>query len=432
MNKKGFSLIELLAVLVILALLVLLVSNTVVNIINKAKTDISAQQEKTILNAAEKWSIDNSDKFDDTEGTKIQVGLDIVFVVDVSGSMEECVDSGKNCKTRYVATIEAINGALDVLSQNEKSRIAFVFYSTGTGESSSYGKTIDFQPAPSIPHLTTSTSNYSTPKINVGSTSVSVTGGTYTQGGFVKASELLVGNVQENQIPVIILLTDGQPTYGYGKTSSGTKLTMKSNYDSNPTKYNSKNGGSGSDFSSELGWHLINNSALATAAIKDAYGTEPFIYTIALGLEEKYIQYILDPTEEKFNALKDGDSTDKDLYNDLDDYVLSNGSYNQKYDYVNEAFYGQMTAEDLNKNFQNIAAQVTEATKVSMVCVTVKELYDSGYLSKSDIELSDGEAASEYVLMSYNEPTNQFKYSFARTDKQKTDCQEYLKEDAEG
>ncbi len=84
-NKRsnlGFTLIELLCVLVILALLVTLVGRSFVKIINDAETELSESQEKSILNAAEKWATENSGEFDDIEGSSLQIGADIVFVLD--------------------------------------------------------------------------------------------------------------------------------------------------------------------------------------------------------------------------------------------------------------------------------------------------------------------------------------------------------------
>lgn len=447
-NEKGFSLVELLAVLVILALLAILAGGTVMNIIKKAEDGVTEAQEKAILNAAEKWSVDNSDKFDDVEGTSIQVGLDIVFVVDVSGSMNyklECEDGDRDCeeyysaeseyaKSRYYAAVDAINGALDVLGQNPKSRIAFVFYSTGAGDGS-YGYVTALNSAGSIGKLQANFGR-SNGSINIGGATVAVSGGTYTQGGFVKGANILVNaNNKNNQIPVLIMLTDGEPTYGYGHDISGSSggrpggggssstINTTPAYAENPTTYNNKNLGSGSAFSNSLGWHLVNNASMARDEIKNAYGVEPFIYTIALGLEEDYNQFVLDPSKEKYDNMKNGSTAGKSLYNALNSKMYVDGSYQTKYDYVTESFYGKMDASDLNRYFRNIANQVTEATVVTQVCVSVQELFDSGYLSKTDVKLSGGlNANEEYVIMSFNEATNQYVYSFAREDEQKAIC----------
>lgn len=421
-NEKGFSLVELLAVLVILALLAILAGGTVMNVINKAESQVTTTQERAILSAAEKWSVDNSEKFDDIEGTKVQVGLDIVFVVDVSGSMRYSMSCTSSCSalssskykdTRYYAAVEAINGALEVLRNNPKSRISFVFYE-GTIDT-----VINLTPASSISDLIANSGS----SIKVQGKTVTVSGGTYTQRGFVRAGSILANSAnKENQIPVIILLTDGEPTYGYGPGNVTTTPT----YVSNPLNEYGSNQGSGSSFSNAIGWNLIYNSSVTRDAIKSAYGVEPFIYTIGVGLEDDYVQFVLDPSEEKFEAMQTGTTKGRNLYNFIKSKMYVSGAYQDRYDYVTQSFYGKMDTTDLNQYFREIANQVTDAAKVTQVCVTVKDLYDGGYLSTDDIELADGAAASTYVIMNFNEATNQYNFSLAKTVEQENDCKKLL------
>lgn len=60
MNKKGFTLIELLGVLIILGLLILLIVPTVKNLLNDSTESLVLQQEKTIIDAARKYMIENN------------------------------------------------------------------------------------------------------------------------------------------------------------------------------------------------------------------------------------------------------------------------------------------------------------------------------------------------------------------------------------
>lgn len=422
-KKKGFTLVELLAVLVVLALLALIAIRSIKGIVKNSKETIDDQAEAEILQAAEKWSVENSDKFDDSEGKTIQVGLDIVFVVDVSGSMENSMVEGsyKNYNnSRYKATAEAIQGALTTLKQNEKSRIAFVYYSgrsagrygsgcsTSTGTATSGCSVIyktDLLPVKNIGDVT-SRDGY----IVSSGTNVPIDGGTYTQLGVEQAATILLNaSNKEGRIPVVIVLTDGEPTWG-------RKYTNDSEY----RLLGSSNLGTGSGTSGALGWYLIRTSMLAKQNISGAYKADTFFYTIGLGVSTNFGQFILDPKEENLALIKNSrEDAAESLYND---YISRQSNYN----YATASFSGSMNADELNKYFQQITNDVTEATKVTEVCVSVKELYDSGYLSKSDVKLSDGTSASEYVLMYYNEPTNQYQFSLAKSTEQKDRCKALL------
>ena len=59
MNKKGFTLVELLAVIIILSLLALLTSTAVTKLVKDAKDDLSSTQIELIKSAAQTWGADN-------------------------------------------------------------------------------------------------------------------------------------------------------------------------------------------------------------------------------------------------------------------------------------------------------------------------------------------------------------------------------------
>ena len=67
MNKKGFTLIELIAVVVILSLLVFLVSKGVTKIVKDNKKDLGETQENLILEAAQLYMEDNLDDLPDLD-----------------------------------------------------------------------------------------------------------------------------------------------------------------------------------------------------------------------------------------------------------------------------------------------------------------------------------------------------------------------------
>ncbi len=518
-KKTGFTLVELLCVLVILALLVFLVGRMIVGTVNKAKEDIDEQTKKSILNATEKWAIDNSDKFDDIEGSNlsVSVGVDVVFVVDVSSSMSNTMD-GKQCTTdcRYEAAVIAINEALAVLRTNEKNRVGFVFYSgissgnTTTTSSPAVPEksiigTMELTYIENVKDLETSMSSIVFYKEDGSKVVVKMFGETYTSLGVRKAMELFNSKNEEGRAPVIVLLTDGEATRGaeasesfsltpskygvsptrmpltkvsslntittedghtkttYGnvddgityslehwKDAKGCMQTIEINghknertvYNSceNPTyqfypdfynaiTYNNvdnyidevlnfyKNGYDSSEKRNDLFiniiWDLTHTSYLAKNQLTASYQSEAYFYTIGLGVTSNHGQFMLNPNEENLNKLN--------LYPDIYNFMKSQKDYN----YPTKAFTGKMSADELRKIFSSIATEVTEATKVTTLCITVQTLKDGGYLSK-DANISDDLASDTYIIVNENEATNQYVFNIVKNETQKQECQEHL------
>lgn len=415
-KKSGFTLVELLCVLVILAILVLVVGRTVTKSVNEAKKEITASQEKTILNATEKWTVDNSDKFDDIEGTSFQVGLDVVFVVDVSGSMKKDINTGNDTRayqnTRMYATVEAINSSLEVLKTNKDNKVGFAFYSGrrlsrgwgGTSCSSSTGsgatpdcsiiKQLDLTNVENVGSL----NMRSIDSFSLNGQSVDIEGGTYTLIGIQKAMNMFPTSTK-SRIPVIILLTDGEPTWG-SDMDENNPFSMK----------NSTIGSGGTDNlissdNNKMVWSIMRTAYLAKERLRNNYQAESFFYTIGLGVTSNYGEFMLNPAKGT-SKLKNGTNLDKSLYN----YMTK---VKQDYVYPTAAFTGNMSAEELKKIFIDIATEITKATEVTTLCVSVDELKDGGYLSK-DAKIDDTLAQNTYVIVSENAATNQYGFSMLK------------------
>lgn len=65
--NRGFTLVELLAVIIILSLLVLITSTVVTKVVKDAKRDISSVQKALIESAAKTWGSENIDKLPSEE-----------------------------------------------------------------------------------------------------------------------------------------------------------------------------------------------------------------------------------------------------------------------------------------------------------------------------------------------------------------------------
>ena len=76
--KKGFTLVELLAVIIILGILSLIAGTTVTTFLKKGKTDLYNQQLKNIELACKNWGSENSDlieeKFDSYNSIIVTIG----------------------------------------------------------------------------------------------------------------------------------------------------------------------------------------------------------------------------------------------------------------------------------------------------------------------------------------------------------------------
>jgi prepilin-type N-terminal cleavage/methylation domain len=71
LNKKGFTLVELLAILVILSIITLIAYPIIGNVINNSKSKLQKEQYNRIKSAAKNWATSNS--IDETTGACIKI-----------------------------------------------------------------------------------------------------------------------------------------------------------------------------------------------------------------------------------------------------------------------------------------------------------------------------------------------------------------------
>lgn len=78
--KRGFTLVELLAVLVVLGLLSLVVMPIVINYINSSSNSAYKKQIQVLESAAEKWGIENIDSLpDSTSGESLIIDFNTLY-----------------------------------------------------------------------------------------------------------------------------------------------------------------------------------------------------------------------------------------------------------------------------------------------------------------------------------------------------------------
>jgi len=72
--RKGFTLIEMLAVLVILSVIALITIPIVSNQMNEAKQNLYDKQVNTMIEATKNWSADNLDKMQENQNVYVTLG----------------------------------------------------------------------------------------------------------------------------------------------------------------------------------------------------------------------------------------------------------------------------------------------------------------------------------------------------------------------
>lgn len=282
------------------------------------------------------------------------VGMDIVFIIDISASMNN--DIGNNQGPRMKQLVVALNAVLPELAKNEKNRIQIVTYSSAninggknTGRPNATARMSDFTQIDSD----VNNNNYFSYRDKTLSSvffekKISVVGGTYTQDGIYTACEAIENRADKTNIPVIILLTDGTPTYA------------KSNYLSNPS--GTANKGNGNSDNAEVGYYTIQAGLYAKEKI---WGDEKsYFYTIGMGIDEDvdlFPSTILSPTKQNLQRCKNAGrySVSKKLY----DLLENEGDVN----YVTQAFLeGEMDATVLGESMNTIIEEVIYAEGIQV------------------------------------------------------------------
>ena len=108
MNKKGFTLVELLAVIVILSIITLLLYPIFTSIIKDSKKEITKTNVNEILNAAYNWSLDNSTLLPTEVNDSINVNIE---TLKTSGYLKKDaidIDTGETVSDTCVVNIKYV------------------------------------------------------------------------------------------------------------------------------------------------------------------------------------------------------------------------------------------------------------------------------------------------------------------------------------
>ena len=321
-----------------------------------------------------------------TSQTSVKTPLDVVFVLDVSGSMN---DNDKDKKM-----VNAVNSAITtIMKENPDSRIGVVAYSSK--EDNNYSNEADavklfelgkYTPKTNGKYLTITDSSYydydrrqyydkdiiSTNVNEQSDKSINVYGGTFTQAGIKAGAEMLMSagttytttvNGKEKTItrtPVMILLSDGDPTY-YKTDFKGLTGSRQ---------------GSGSDTTENEAYYTIRTADYYKQQITSHYygttGTMSKFYTIGLNMSGTLSETILNPTKanlEKCNSEGTeiishwwGTTTERNVKGKLYDKIKNDGDAGQ-YSYADKSYTGSMSSEELQSIFNTIINDNSTSTE---------------------------------------------------------------------
>lgn len=323
----------------------------------------------------------------ETVSGQTQAPVDVVLILDISGSMSNADSNMDNNRSRIYNAVQAANNAIEkLMALNEYTRVAVYAFSTNaqeilpldrytkaqnierewvsTGFFSGYWKetTVD------VPYFSvnpeSASNNYATltaVAVNSNNTrvqkSVSVEGGTNIQMGLYEGMSVLANEDETtvningqtvNRVPSVILLSDGSPTYS---SSSTSWWAPSDNADHGP----------GSQAYAGNGFKAILVGSYMKDAINRNYNTDrTTVYTVGMGItelsdNEKNLAYMtLDPTthwdSSASNTMK---TTIKGYWNN---YIADNGNitvnvgqYNdRRYSDRNVTLTHPTTAYDVN------------------------------------------------------------------------------------
>ena len=298
-----------------------------------------------------------------TNANSPTVPMDVVFVLDISSSMlddpndRSLKGSGNTNKVntaKVITMVESVNKAIDeVIKSNSENRIAVQLYNSRISSTDSDYYLIELGKYERNPNgeyivfnwsdyhknysntnrydgILTTTVNNKTGKVTEAKTydEESIIG-TYTQAGIQRGEAILTGASDKQvsgkgytRIPVLILVTDGDPTH-YNPTSVGTTNIVPSN-DSDKTTYPKVGNRIAKERfnSAEYYYYTMKQLEATKGAISSAYSTGSSLsrtcrlYTIGIGMQGSMAEVLLNPTKSYIeNDLEDANNINSSINN---------------------------------------------------------------------------------------------------------------------
>ena len=346
-----------------------------------------------------------------TKSQEVNAPLDVVFILDTSGSMDD--------NSRATKAVTAINKAIaQVQGYNQYNRVGVVgfsgtydAYTDGWGYHPGSKDDTDSTELLKLNRYTAKTTSkdkvkqYLTindKKINTNVKELAtqngryVDGGTYTQIGIAEASNMLqkadkkvtIDGVEVTRTPVIILISDGEPTY---YTESYDEVTSQNR------------GGTGSNTTADHGYYTILSANHYKQQVTTHYGRTAMMYTIGMGIskdndDDLFARTVLNPDATNKNACKN-------TYNrwstwQSKEYNLYDSIKNTS-NYADGAYFGEMKESELTE----ILKQVIQ----SSIPKERTEKITAEQIKNAKVELKDIDISKEFSLKAGKTTYNTFK-----------------------
>lgn len=315
--------------------------------------------------------------------------LDVVFVLDVSGSM---VDNNKGSNM-----VSAVNSAMNtILNSNSENKVGIVTFSDSSSTLLPLGRYTANSNSEYLEYSRNGNSRYGnrieTNLKNWNNSYKAISGGTYTQSGIKAGADMLINNSNttykakngetRSRIPLIILVTDGEPTY-YAST------------DNNPTVSNRF--GNGTQTTGEYGYYTIKTANYYKQQVQQHYfknndGGAKF-YTIGTGMSGEFAKAVLDPSAENIIATNKGGSDDKrkQLYN-----LITEKNEINSLDYADASATGSFSSEQLTKLMNDFIKSNSVETTTRKI---TEEESNSRKVIIGDMDFETENALKEFKLI---------------------------------
>ena len=314
--------------------------------------------------------------------------LDVVFVLDVSRSMEDN-NKGSNM-------VSAVNSAMNtILNSNSENKVGIVTFSDSSSTLLPLGRYTAYSNSQYLKY-----SYYSnwygngyiieTNLKNWNNSYTAIYGGTYTQSGIKAGADMLINNSNttykakngetRSRIPLIILVTDGEPTY------------YATEYD---TLNNRK--GNGTQTTGDYGYYTIKTANYYKQQVQQHYfknnDGEAKFYTIGTGMSGEFAKAVLDPSAENIKATNKGGSDDKrkQLYN-----LITEKNEINSLDYADASATGSFSSEQLTKLMNDFIKSNSVETTTRKI---TEEESNSRKVIIGDMDFETENALKEFKLI---------------------------------